>query len=197
MSPLNDEQLKAIKAERKQQIMAAAMKVFADNGLKLTKISMIAKEAGVSHGLLYHYFSSKDEVLHTSLSWATEDTAELFGKLEADGLTAYEKIHEFIKFALTEGSSDIFRVIQHIIRSEDAQEETKKLVEKQGAVYIEKLYPLFVQAQKDGDFIAGDIEEHLELFLTVLSGIMTDDLGFWRQDIHHRTSLLLRMLAAR
>ncbi|WP_050801661.1 TetR/AcrR family transcriptional regulator [Ornithinibacillus scapharcae] len=72
MAPLNEEQLKDIRDERKQQIMSAAIKVFAENGIKLTKISMIAKEAGVSHGLVYHYFSSKEEVLYESLEWAME-----------------------------------------------------------------------------------------------------------------------------
>ncbi|GAK00210.1 MULTISPECIES: TetR/AcrR family transcriptional regulator [unclassified Geomicrobium] len=50
MAPQNKEQLDQKKHERKAQIMRAAIKVFAENGIKLTKISMIAKEAKVSHG---------------------------------------------------------------------------------------------------------------------------------------------------
>ena len=41
------------------------MRVFAAKGLHAARVSDIAAEAGVAHGLLYHYFSSKDEVLET------------------------------------------------------------------------------------------------------------------------------------
>ena len=69
MTPLQEDQLKDIRDERKKQIMRAAIKVFAENGIRLTKISNIAKEAGISHGLVYHYFESKEELLYESLHW--------------------------------------------------------------------------------------------------------------------------------
>ncbi|MEG0326295.1 MAG: helix-turn-helix domain-containing protein [Cellulosilyticaceae bacterium] len=44
------------------QIQEAAIKVFAYRGFTATKIGDIAKEVGISVGLLYHYFSSKEEL---------------------------------------------------------------------------------------------------------------------------------------
>jgi AcrR family transcriptional regulator len=57
--------------ERRRAILAAAVRVFARKGAHATRVGDIAAEAGVSHGLLYHYFSSKDEVLETVIadSW--------------------------------------------------------------------------------------------------------------------------------
>lgn len=197
MSPRNEEQLKSLREDRKVQIMDAAIKVFANNGIKLTKISMIAKEAGVSHGLLYHYFQSKEEVLHKSLAWAMSGTDELFGQFEGLDLSPLEKIKRFTKLALMEGNSDTFRVIQHISRSEEVADETKKLVEEGGTIYIAKIYPLIVEGQNAGEIIEGDPQELLELFLTVLTGIMTDDLPWWNKNINHRVNLLLRMITTR
>jgi TetR/AcrR family fatty acid metabolism transcriptional regulator len=56
---------------RRRAILEAAVRVFARKGAHATRVGDIAAEAGVSHGLLYHYFSSKDEVLETVIadSW--------------------------------------------------------------------------------------------------------------------------------
>src|SRR6186997_1913416 len=51
--------------EKRNQILEAAVRVFASKGYHTSRVGDIAKEAGVAHGLLYHYFSSKEEVLHT------------------------------------------------------------------------------------------------------------------------------------
>jgi AcrR family transcriptional regulator len=51
--------------EKRRVILDAAVKVFADRGFNTARVSDIADEAGVSYGLMYHYFGSKDEVLDT------------------------------------------------------------------------------------------------------------------------------------
>jgi AcrR family transcriptional regulator len=50
--------------DKRRQILDAAIRVFARQGFHSTRVSDIADEAGVAYGLVYHYFSSKDEVLN-------------------------------------------------------------------------------------------------------------------------------------
>ncbi len=52
-------------ADRRRQILDAAVRVFARQGFHGCRVSDIADEAGVAYGLVYHYFQSKDEVLDT------------------------------------------------------------------------------------------------------------------------------------
>ena len=52
-------------ADRRQELLDAAVRVFARKGFRAARVGDIAEEAGVAHGLLYHYFRSKDEVLET------------------------------------------------------------------------------------------------------------------------------------
>src|SRR5437588_4028237 len=54
--------------EKRRLILDAAVCVFARKGFHSSRVGDIAEEAGVAHGLLYHYFSSKDEVLETIFS---------------------------------------------------------------------------------------------------------------------------------
>lgn len=49
--------------ERRTQILGAAIKLFSDKGYYRTTILDIAKTAGISSGLIYQYFSEKEDVL--------------------------------------------------------------------------------------------------------------------------------------
>ena len=51
--------------DRRKELIDAAVRVFAQKGFHAARVGDIAEEAGVAHGLLYHYFRSKDEVLLT------------------------------------------------------------------------------------------------------------------------------------
>ena len=55
---------KAPPTDRRRQILDAAIRVFARQGFHACRVSDIAREAGVAHGLIYHYFDSKDEILN-------------------------------------------------------------------------------------------------------------------------------------
>jgi TetR/AcrR family fatty acid metabolism transcriptional regulator len=50
-------------AERRRQILDAAVRVFARQGFHSTRVADIADEADVAYGLVYHYFDSKENVL--------------------------------------------------------------------------------------------------------------------------------------
>jgi TetR/AcrR family fatty acid metabolism transcriptional regulator len=58
--------------DKRRVLLEAAVRVFARRGFHAARVGDIAEEAGVAHGLLYHYFSSKEEVLETIFreTWA-------------------------------------------------------------------------------------------------------------------------------
>jgi TetR/AcrR family transcriptional regulator, fatty acid metabolism regulator protein len=49
--------------DKRRHLLDAAVRVFARKGFHATRVGDIAEEAGVAHGLLYHYFESKDQFL--------------------------------------------------------------------------------------------------------------------------------------
>jgi TetR/AcrR family fatty acid metabolism transcriptional regulator len=51
--------------EKRRVILDAAVRVFARQGFHTCRVSDIADEAGVAYGLVYHYFSSKEQILDT------------------------------------------------------------------------------------------------------------------------------------
>ena len=58
--------------ERREQIVKAATKLFSEQGYYVTTIQDIAREAGISVGLIYQYFKDKDDVLFLTLKLVLE-----------------------------------------------------------------------------------------------------------------------------
>jgi AcrR family transcriptional regulator len=56
------------KSQRRDEIMAAAKKVFARKGFHATTIADIAKQAGLAYGSIYWYFDSKDDLFHALMA---------------------------------------------------------------------------------------------------------------------------------
>jgi AcrR family transcriptional regulator len=52
---------------RRDELLATALRLFADRGYRSTTIADIARATGTAHGLVYHYFRSKDDLLEAIL----------------------------------------------------------------------------------------------------------------------------------
>jgi AcrR family transcriptional regulator len=63
MAPRSEEQFEEIREARKAEILEAAFELFATEGYHGASVSKIAKQAGISKGLMYNYFNSKEDVL--------------------------------------------------------------------------------------------------------------------------------------
>ncbi len=63
MCPRTDKQFEEIRESKRSQIIEAAIECFAKRGYHAVSISELAEYAGISKGLMYNYFKSKDELL--------------------------------------------------------------------------------------------------------------------------------------
>ncbi|MBC8319420.1 MAG: TetR/AcrR family transcriptional regulator [Bacteroidetes bacterium] len=61
--PRTERQFKDIRELKRSQIMDSALHLFAQKGFDSTSINMIAKRAGISKGLIYNYFESKEDLI--------------------------------------------------------------------------------------------------------------------------------------
>jgi AcrR family transcriptional regulator len=64
--------------DKKEQIMAVALELFANEGFKGVPTSKIAKNAGVSEGLIFRHFTNKQGLLEAILGLAVERTTQVF-----------------------------------------------------------------------------------------------------------------------
>lgn len=96
MSPRTPEQFQAIRNEKINLITNAALDLFATKGFANASISMIAKEAGISKGLLYNYFKSKDELLEHILTIGLDEIDNIYD-LNNDGELEVKEMEFFIR----------------------------------------------------------------------------------------------------
>lgn len=198
MAPLNDEQLHQIRDERKDQIIAAALKVFARRGIIGTKMSMIAAEAGISHGLLYHYFKSKEELFNTLVQGAMiESHAALHSLYELPG-TPLDKIRALTEDILDDSGAPYFMLIHQARTSDGVPDKARQLVEQYSMkTFVDRLLPLFQEGQEAGQVAAGDLEMLISSYLSVLSGLMVlnaqEGSGYSKPEIE----ILMRIVSAR
>ena len=94
MCPRTSEQFETIRQEKTKLILDTALELFAEKGFHQTSISNITRRAGISKGLLYNYFGSKDEVLR-SIIQTGYDTA--YKNLDLNGNHSLAK-EEFVHF---------------------------------------------------------------------------------------------------
>jgi TetR/AcrR family transcriptional regulator, fatty acid metabolism regulator protein len=129
---------RAVAAEEKRRtILDAAARVFARKGFHTSRVGDIAEEAGVAHGLLYHYFSSKDEVLETIFREHWTTLLERVHEAEQTGDDPIEQLRG-IAAAMFEGwlnEPDVVRVVvREIARTEEISEHVGELVRPIGAI---------------------------------------------------------------
>ena len=110
---------------RREELVAAAVRAFARNGYHGCRISDIAEEAGVSHGLVYHYFSSKEEILETIFRENWGVVAVAIGQIADTDGSAIEEVRKIVSLMLHSWRRDpeVVRVlVREIARSPQLQE---------------------------------------------------------------------------
>ncbi|MBN2777320.1 MAG: TetR/AcrR family transcriptional regulator [Bacteroidales bacterium] len=90
MSPRTAKQYEEIRTDKRKQIMEAAVKLFAEKGFHAASISLIAKEAGISKGLIYNYFDSKETLLKEIMDELTTQVMDLMNPDHDDEITSQE-----------------------------------------------------------------------------------------------------------
>lgn len=101
-------------------ILDAAVRVFATKGYHTSRVGDIAEEAGIAHGLLYHYFASKEEVLQTVFRENWSQLVEVLTRIEASDEPPLEQLEAIAKVLLRtwRDQPDLVRVmVREVARS--------------------------------------------------------------------------------
>ena len=160
--------------EKRKSLLDAAVRVFARTGYHGARVGDIAEEAGVAHGLLYHYFSSKEEVLQTIFRENWGELLERFRAVEAAEEPASEKLEGIAKILLRTWRNDpglVTVMVREVARSQQLQSQ---VVEVREAFAI--VQRVIEQGQREGVFRA-DVDARLASW--ILYGGLEEVLTGW------------------
>lgn len=136
--------------DKRRLLLDAAVRVFARKGYHDCRVADIASEAGVAHGLLYHYFDSKEEVLQTVFreTWAAF-LAAVRG-VEEQEQSARQQLRKVTAIVLRtwRDNPDLVRVlVREVTRSPHMQEEVGEFDEA-----VRAFERIISRGQETGEF---------------------------------------------
>ncbi|WP_372950319.1 TetR/AcrR family transcriptional regulator [Mariniphaga sp.] len=128
--PRSQKQNEEIRKQKKQLIMDTALELFAENGFHATSMSHVAKKAGVSKGLAYNYFESKQEILDEIIKTGFDSIYSHFD-LNHDGILTRDEFEHFIRksFKAISKNRKFWKLYSAIIMQSDIAES---MMEKYG-----------------------------------------------------------------
>jgi AcrR family transcriptional regulator len=159
---------------KRDLILQAAVRVFARRGFHTCRVGDIAEEAGVAHGLLYHYFSSKDELLETIFRETWSDLLTAIRDVEESGAAATEQLRQVAAILLRSWrrDPDLVRVlVREVVRGGELQ----KRIDEIGAGHA-ALTRIVERGQASGEFRA-DLDASLAA--TIFYGAVEEVLTSW------------------
>lgn len=84
MSPRSKEQFEEIREASQRKIFDASLELFGTKGYEATSIALIAKKAGISKGLIYNYFDSKEALLQAMVDDLVSVGDDIIEKIWSD-----------------------------------------------------------------------------------------------------------------
>jgi TetR/AcrR family fatty acid metabolism transcriptional regulator len=145
---------KAPPAERRRQILDAAIRVFARQGFNACRVSDIAREANVAYGLVYHYFDSKDQVLNELFVERWSLLLSAIEEIDARPLSPHAKLDQVAGFIIDSYRHDpelMKVIIIEVTRAANSFTRTHLPQIRQAYDLIAKIVR---DAQESGDFRA-------------------------------------------
>jgi AcrR family transcriptional regulator len=94
--PRSEQKNREIRVVSRARIIGHALRLFSDHGYDRTTIRMIAEAAGISQGLIYRYFPSKDALLQAIFEQSMDDVRASFAAADAEAKPA-ERIERLIR----------------------------------------------------------------------------------------------------
>ena len=162
------------RADKRQVLLDAAIRVFARKGYHAARIGDIAQEAGVAYGLLYHYFASKESVLETVFRDTWTAMLDAVNGIEAAGGPAREQVRRVAAVVLGSWklNPDLVRVlVREVTRSPHVQNEVGEI-----RLAMDALQRIVVRGQEAGEFRAS-LDPRLAAW--ILYGALEEVLTGW------------------
>lgn len=145
MAPRSDEQFAQIRQQSRKKIQETALELFARQGYHSTSISQIAKAAGVSKGLMYNYFTSKDDLLKKLVEQEVSEGEAALNMALSTSVPPYQKLKLIIEETIRIVQTDVrhWKLITTLSLQEEVMQQVKDLVQQKMDKGMQQMIQLF------------------------------------------------------
>ncbi|WP_184541279.1 TetR/AcrR family transcriptional regulator [Streptosporangium becharense] len=136
----------------RQRLLSEATRLFAERGFESTSVQEVVSAAGVTKGAMYHYFDSKDDLLHEIYGRVLRMQMERLNHFADGPGTVTERLHAAAADVVTTTAanlddSKIFFRSMHLLAP-----DTRKSVRVERRRYHERFRDLVAEGQREGTF---------------------------------------------
>src|ERR1051326_3773686 len=171
--PRTEEANQRIRDERKEQVLQAAAGVFARKGLADAKIVDIAAAAGISHGLAYRYFPSKEEVCAELVARSLNGVSRIAEDVLEQPGTPWDKLRWITEQTLSgmRRRPEYTLVVLHALTNEAVPAEVRELAIRQSETMTRVLMRLIREGQATGQVVSGEPAQLAWLYESCIQGL--------------------------
>lgn len=169
--PRTEQAFEALRENSRRRILDAAGRVFAKKGLGAT-VSDIAAEAGVSQGLAYRYFPSKDAIFYTLLRQMLQSgEADKFS--QGPWKSPREPLERFVSetIRLRQEHPEFYRFLFQALSDQKLPKDIHDKLVAHGQEIRKVLRRLIIQGQARGEVSKGGADQLVDVILACLEGM--------------------------
>ena len=150
-----------VSEERKNQIIVAAIDVFARRGIHKTRMDDIVTETGLSKGALYWYFKSKDDIIVTIADMLFGHELDKLEKLDCDGLSAHDCLLKFLDIFIQDLlpmlklRPVVFEFYALAFRNQSVRKSMQRFLQR----FVSIVEPVVQRGMEGGEFTPGDAQQ--------------------------------------
>lgn len=170
---MNNETKKRTIEMKKDSVLKAAIRLFAEKGYDATTMAEIAKEANVGFGSVSIYFGNKEELFMACIEQPMEDFINHLLQFDTQPASYREEIQTFIQkhFELFSTQKVYLRLIVQLIGQYERFSEAFKIVNGQTEKLNAKVAQLIVNGQQANQLAEGNAEKIAISYVSLLFGL--------------------------
>jgi TetR/AcrR family fatty acid metabolism transcriptional regulator len=165
------------KNHKYNQILEAAIKVFARQGFHQSTVAQIAKEAGVADGTIYLYFKNKDDILVQFFNYKTKLVFDSFRTEVARADSSLDKLRYLIRRHLEEFQRNREMAVVYQVETHQSSRLAEAQIKEMSKMYRDLISEIVEQGQQEGTirkdlyvglvkrFIIGAVDEVINTWL--------------------------------
>jgi len=170
--PRTERANRLIRKETKDKILDAARKVFAQKGTAAT-MSQVAEGAGISQGLAYRYFPSKEAILATLVRQMADSGGGVAARVKEIAGSPRERLNLLVSYILEarREQPEFYQLIYQVLNDDKVPNDLREVVSRSGRGIQAAIRGLIVEGQATGEVAKDDPDQLVGAIMACLDGL--------------------------
>ncbi|GAA1325616.1 TetR/AcrR family transcriptional regulator [Leucobacter albus] len=163
----------SVEDERRAQIMAATRRVMVQRGVAMLRVADVAREAGVSPGIVHYYFESKDELIRETFEDNFSSSFERRSALLAEELPADKKLRRLLEsyVPVDEATRESWHVWLELWVGALQDEQLRRLNETAYGEWRRLIRDVIDEGVDQGVFVAEGLTSKVNQLIAMIDGL--------------------------